>query len=144
MIGKWIGTYSYSSQVMRKLIPNAEVSFEINIDKFDVNNFNGTVKDDPSTGGTPGIGVITGKIIGNKIEFIKKMPIRSSYLTTGDYLVESGKKHTPIYYSGVLGLNKKEAKGEWRIKMGLMLVGFLPILRLPTRGEWSMIFQGKS
>ncbi|HUI93249.1 MAG TPA: hypothetical protein VLX68_13460 [Chitinivibrionales bacterium] len=141
MIGKWTGSYRYSGWLMRKLIPYIETRFEINISEFDGHTFKGTVQDDLSTGGTPGIGSIDGIISEYKIEFIKKMPIRASYLTSGKHLIEQGKKHPPIYYSGVFGPDLTEAGGKWRIKTGFALVGFLPALRLPLRGEWTMAFQ---
>ena len=138
MTGKWIGSYRYSSRLMQNLIPQNETGFEITINEFDGIHFAGTVQDDAQTGGTPGTGVINGHMQENRIEFIKEMPVRSSYSTNGKRIIEEGKKHPKIFYSGILEPDKMKAKGVWQIKMGFSLIGWLPALILPTKGEWTM------
>ena len=81
--GHWSGYYKFDKEDIQEKIGFASTNFEIEITKTDKQNFTGNVQDDMSTGGTEGIGEITGKVSGEKIKFIKQMPFLTLILDHG-------------------------------------------------------------
>ena len=134
MIGKYKGFYKYDKQKIQKSISHGVTFFFLEITETNGDKFIGTVEDDKNTGGTPGTGVISGELIGDKISFIKQMPI-ASFVANGQ-MKTFDKKHPKIYYEGV----KIDEKfiGTWKIKFGLLMVGLLFLLGAKTTGTWEM------
>lgn len=135
MLGKWTGTYQYVGKRINKVRQNRITQFEIEIIEFEGIHFSGKVQDDLATGGTPGIGKITGKIKDNKISFIKEMPVQAIILKDGTRM-EEDKPHRKIYYTGIL--EKGEIKGKWKFKFGFGKVHNQWVIFAGTRGIWQM------
>jgi hypothetical protein len=132
--GHYTGFYKYNKERIQKIIAHDKTLFFIDINDTDGEKFSGTIQDDINTGGTPGIGTITGKINGDKIFFVKQMPIAA--IITNDVQKNFNKKHRKIYYDGI----KSDGifKGTWKLKFGFIFFGLLPILIAETRGTWEM------
>jgi hypothetical protein len=104
----------------------------------DKDNFLGKVQDDLATGGTEGVGQIKGKVQGDKVEFIKQMPIMTLAIGKSRKRKTLNKKHRNIYYSGTFSSDKKSISGRWRFKFGFIWLGLLPVPVTPTTGTWTM------
>jgi hypothetical protein len=137
-IGHWIGQYKFDKEVHQKMSGFDSTNFEIEITKVDNNNFIGKVQDDLSTGGTEGVGEIIGKVSGEKIEFIKQMPIMTLLVGKDGTRKTLNKKHRKIYYQGIFSSDKKSIAGQWRFKFGFIWFGLIPIPIVPTKGTWAM------
>src|SRR3569833_385539 len=103
--GKWEGTYSYNNRVHQELKGVEGTKFEINITALDNGNFTGTVQDDLATGGTEGIGEITGHVNGNQIHFVKQMPVMTVLALRDGSRKTYNKKHRKIYYKGTFSVD---------------------------------------
>jgi len=141
--GHWIGQYKYDKAIHQEMNGFERTNFEIEITKVDNNHFTGIVRDDLSTGGTEGIGEITGKISGNRIEFIKQMPVMTLLLDKDLPRKTLNKKHPKIYYRGTFSVDGLSIAGQWRFKIGLTWFGFIPVLLHPTKGTWTMSLKRK-
>ena len=137
-IGHWIGQYKFDKEVRQKMTGFDITNFEIEITIVENNNFVGKVQDDLTTGGTEGIGEIVGKISGEKIEFIKQMPIMTLLIGKEGTRKTINKKHRKIYYSGTFSSNRRSISGQWRFKFGFIWFGLIPIPVIPTTGSWTM------
>ena len=137
MIGTWIGSYKYKSKPVQKLIGFSETGFEMEVQSFDGKNFLGTIKDDIQSGGTSGVGEIQGTVSGDKIEFVKKMPVMSGIF---DFLgrKEINRKHRNVYYEGEFSKDRTELHGKWRFKISIIWIGPIPFIGMPTKGSWTM------
>ena len=62
--GHWLGSYTFDNPAHNKARGFDKTNFEIEILNIDGNNFFGKVQDDLATGGTEGIGDVTGKVTG--------------------------------------------------------------------------------
>lgn len=137
--GHWIGQYKFDKEVHQRMIGFDSTNFEIEITAVDNNNsFVGKVQDDLTTGGTERIGQIAGKISGEKIEFIKQMPVMTLLLGKEGERKTLNKKHPKIYYSGNFSSDRKSITGQWRFKFGFIWFGLIPIPVMPTKGSWIM------
>lgn len=136
MKGKWEGQYWFTDNVPNSML-NQLTKFELEIDTFNQSKFSGWVKDDLETGGTKGIGTVTGKIKGDRIQFVKQMPVRT-YILGEDEKVEEEKPHRPIYYSGTINYKTNKINGTWRFKMGLGFIKGGVAFYRATKGEWNM------
>ena len=136
MVGIWKGKYKYN---LKKDVEfnNKEVEFIVEIKEFDGEKFSGTIQDNDDYFGTRGIGIIEGKINGNKIDFIKQMPIKTVVLNYKKRIEVSNKKQKPIYYSGISD-QKNSFSGIWKIKGGLSFYNMQLYLSFPTKGSWEM------
>jgi hypothetical protein len=72
-IGHWTGHYSFADEKVNKIRGFEKTFFEIEILSVSENAFTGKVQDDLNTGGTEGVGEILGKIMGDRIDFVKFM-----------------------------------------------------------------------
>ena len=138
MIGKWKGFYKYEKQAIQDRIGFDKTNFTISIEAFENNRFKGKVEDDIFTKGTPGVGTIEGSINGEKVKFVKRMPVKAAISKTGK-IVTFKRTHTPIYYEGTFTNDRKSIKGTWKMKISFSMIGFLAIF-LPTKGYWQMDF----
>ncbi|WP_341900445.1 hypothetical protein [Fluviicola taffensis] len=135
MIGIWNGAYQHQSKRIPEDRRNQQTRFRIEITLFDGSNFSGTVEDDLKTGGTRGNGIIEGRLKGNQIEFIKKMPVHTSLDRKGNR-IEEQKPHRNIYYSGELKNNL--VKGTWKFKFGIGKFNDKWALFPAVKGVWEM------
>jgi hypothetical protein len=63
------------------------------------------------------------------------MPVMT-VMTKHGVRVEIEKKHSPIYYSGIL--NENVFRGSWKIKSGVIINTFIIAFRTGTEGTWQM------
>lgn len=134
---KWRGSYKYDNAAVRKIIGFDHTNFEIEFIFSDDIHFTGTVKDDRNTGGTPGTGEVSGTVIGDEVQFVKKMPVMTAIINGAFYKTIEGRKHRNIYYAGSLSADSKSMSGKWKIRFGVGFWGILPFIWLPTTGTWS-------
>jgi len=136
--GTWAGQYKYDNNAHLELRGIKATNFEIDITKIDNERFIGKVQDDLSTGGTEGVGDVTGSVIGNKVEFVKQMPILTVIAGRNGRRKAFNKKHRKIYYTGTISEDGKTATGRWKFKAGFILVGLMLILGKGNGGTWTM------
>ena len=139
---KWHGRYYYNNRSQQKLAGSDYTKFYIDLVFLSETRFTGTVTDDASTGGTPGIGNVSGTIVGDKIQFVKRMPVleftdRNARRTVGH------KRHPNIYYSGALSPDARSMSGEWKFKWVIMFRGVLPCIMLAISGTWTAVPQNQ-
>ena len=137
-IGRWTGSYKYDKEINQKILGFDSTNFEIEITNVVNNTFKGVIQDDLSTGGTEGLGEIAGKVFGNKVEFIKQMPISTIIIDNKGTRKTLNKKHPKIYYTGTFSDDRKTISGSWRFKFGFIWFGIIPIPYFPTKGTWKM------
>ncbi len=137
MIGTWKGCYQYDNQQIQNVIGFEKTNFTIEIHKFDGVNFEGVVSDDLLTGGFEAEGTIKGILKNSKISFVKQMPKESLInIETGERY-RTDKKHSPLYYEGIIDNNK--FKGTWKFKKRVYLkYGIIPFLYNPGEGKFEM------
>nr|WP_321229785.1 hypothetical protein [uncultured Psychroserpens sp.] len=137
--GIWNGTYQYAPRDEFKDDKMIDVNFTITIDNVKKNTFTGTVKDDLSTGGTPGTGIIKGKFDNDRMYFTKKMPISSTIDETGKRNNNTNKKHPTLIYEGAFSRSKQIITGTWKFKTkALYFKGFIPYLFSRGTGTFVM------
>lgn len=135
MLGSWKGTYTYDIPEEYKDERTQEVEFN----SVNKNQFIGTVEDNPSTGGTPGIGNIIGSFNDYELSFEKNMPIHARIESDGSHTIDKSKKHPTLIYSGVFSRSKKIITGTWRFKKKILVwKGIIPFLVIPGTGTFSM------
>lgn len=135
MKGKWIGKYWYLGNVPETL-ENRITEFELTIDTFENSRVTGSIFDAIEMGGTAGLGTISGKIKGNKIKFIKRMPVKTSVLPDGTK-IEEQKPHSAIYYQGIINDNNT-IEGSWKFRKGIGIIKGKLVLYSGTKGKWKM------
>ena len=113
-------------------------NFEITVTSTEGDRFNGSVQDDLTTGGTEGIGKIVGKISGDKIEFIKQMPVMTLMVDKKGTRKTFNRKQRKIYYTGVFSNDRKTITGQWQFKFGFIWIGIIPIPVQANKGTWVM------
>jgi hypothetical protein len=133
MKGHYTGFYKYDSERIQKKLSREQTFFNIDITEIDGENFSGAVKEESI--GQPGTGTIMGMLNGDTISFIKQMSIAASITPDGQQKIYNT-KHPKIYYKGSYSDGKY--KGTWKIKFGVIFVGFIPIPIPPTSGTWEM------
>ena len=136
--GLWTGYYKFDNEALQKTSGFEYTNFEITIQTIDKNCFAGIVEDNLETGGTEGVGEIKGNVFGEKVEFVKQMPIMTVIIDKKGTRKTFNKKHRPIYYSGTFSADKKTISGNWKFKFGFIWLGLLPIPITPTKGTWEM------
>jgi len=137
--GTWKGTYQYN--IHEELIDEQlkEVEFTIVIDKLKGISFSGTVEDNLETGGTPGKGIIKGKINNDQIQFNKEMPVHASINEKGERIINQNKKHHTIIYKGEFSRSKKSIHGYWEFKKRVWLwKGIIPYRVSLGNGTFTM------
>ncbi|MEO6231080.1 MAG: hypothetical protein ABJB11_24610 [Ferruginibacter sp.] len=136
--GLWAGYYKFDNEAIQKTSGFEHTNFEIKIQTINKNSFTGIVEDNLETGGTEGIGEIKGNVLGERVEFVKQMPIMTLIVDKKGTRKTLNKKHRPIYYSGTFSGDKKTISGNWKFKFGFIWLGLLPIPVPPTKGTWQM------
>jgi len=144
LLGMWVGTYAYSDpQLYPPSFSKAPVEFEIVIERVQGDRFFGRVKDTSVTGGTPGTGTITGRVVDDAVEFVKQMPISQHYGINGKSTTNANKPHRPLHYAGLFSRSKKQLTGTWRFKSGWLWKGLLPYRVSYGTGTWTMSKLGR-
>lgn len=133
---EWVGKYWFLGNVPDKL-KNRKTEFEMIIKKHEDSKIFGEIFDNLETGGTAGVGSVSGTIKGNKIEFVKRMPLKTSVLPNGKR-IEEEKEHRPIYYKGTIDQKTGIMHGTWRFKMGIGFVKGQLAFYPGTKGGWEM------
>jgi hypothetical protein len=136
--GTWKGQYKYDSKAVQQTKGVEATNFVIDITDIHKENFTGTVEDDLATGGTEGIGKITGRAVGTYVEFIKQMPIMTTINPKTGVTKTYNKKHMPIKYTGTLSADGKTITGVWKFKVGFILMGIIRIMGVSITGTWTM------
>jgi len=134
---KWTGSYRYDKPALQRASGFPRTNFEIAFMSWNGDAFVGTVVDDLHTGGTPGRGEIIGTLSGSRIAFVKRMPV-FAYFGHGRLEVKPEKRHRNIFYTGTVSADSRSMSGQWRMKLGFGLVGFLPAIFFPSSGTWEM------
>jgi hypothetical protein len=141
MIGTWKGYYKYDYKAAQKIVGADVTNFTLVIHSFDGKNFEGTVKDDLSSGGMEGEGRIIGEVENNVATFRKLMP-KSTYAYKDGTRRNIDKKHPTVYYTGIISPDKLHVEGKLKIKWQIMfLFGLVPFPVKPYPGTWSMTLQ---
>ncbi|MFZ1634859.1 MAG: hypothetical protein WAT43_13340 [Chitinophagales bacterium] len=135
MTGTWTGTYQHESERIPEERRNQRTKFKINIIDFDGVHFSGEIEDEVESGGMQGVGRIEGKLIDNKISFIKMMPIQTVYMPDGTR-TQLQNRHRNIYYSGIV--SGDSIKGVWKLKFGVRLINNKIAIFYPIKGNWEM------
>ncbi|TFF36326.1 hypothetical protein [Mucilaginibacter psychrotolerans] len=138
--GNWQGYYQFDNKRHESMRGHKHTYFGIAIVNIADNRFSGTVQDDLASGGTEGIGEITGTVDGDEVEFIKQMPVMTVLRADGTRQTFN-KKHRKIYYAGKLSADGMSISGQWRFKFGFLWIGIIPIPMPPTSGTWTMTFK---
>ncbi|MDR7128046.1 hypothetical protein J2X69_000374 [Algoriphagus sp. 4150] len=137
--GTWIGTYRYNITDDFKDEKTKEVEFTINITSVKGKKFEGSVEDNLSTGGTPGIGRISGKYSDSEVSFNKNMPIYAEMSSNKEHVLDKNKLHPTIMYVGEFSRDKKTISGVWRFKKKVLVwKGIIPYWITPGTGDFTM------
>jgi hypothetical protein len=134
MKGHYKGYYEYDKKNLQKGVTGGVTFFFADITETDGSRFSGTIQDDVFTGGTPGIGTISGELKGDRITFIKQMPV-ASFIVDGQ-MKTLDRKHPEIYYEAIK--DDRKFSGTWKIRSGFFRDGLLLMLRAKTTGTWEM------
>ena len=110
---KWSGVYEYDYIPLSDLTPDP-VSFELFFQFTSSTDFTGQVRDDPSSS-MPESGTVSGKLTGNRIEFVKQMPI-ATYMEPNGESLKFDNPHPDIFYSGEYIADENLMIGTWQIK----------------------------
>jgi hypothetical protein len=139
--GNWSGYYSFFDPAMNKIRGFEKTNFDIQILTIKDNKFTGKIQDDLATGGTEGVGEIIGQINGDKVEFVKKMPVLTLLVDKNGTRKTYNKKHRPIYYTGQVSSDKQTVTGTWKFKFGFVWLGIIPVPVRASKGNWTMTFK---
>lgn len=138
--GKWRGHYTYSipDGVNADLLKKVE--FIMNITNVLGHKFYGTVEDNATIGGTPGIGKVEGVLEGNSMRFEKKMPVYAGIDAAGNRFTDETKKHPTITYEGMFLEKNMSVKGAWKFKEKVTIrKWFIPIKVSAGNGHFEMV-----
>src|SRR5262249_50458816 len=151
MCGHWSGAYSYDPTADSPCgLPS--VRFTLDVEEEWEEQFRGAVQDDPEAG-SPEQGRVRGRVAGDRVEFVKRIPVL--------YLIEAGRARPleqcvrewwgrelarpvpapPIHYEGTLSPDGNEISGRWWIEKTAVAIpsgGEQYALDLPgATGSWS-------
>ena len=137
--GNWVGQYTFGNPAHNKLRGFEHTTFHVDVTSVNKNNFIGRVQDDLSTGGTEGIGEISGKVTGKLVEFVKQMPIMTLFSSKTGARITQNRKHSKIYYSGIISDDGKSISGNWKFRFSIIWIGFIPYFSRGEGGTWKMV-----
>ena len=135
MTGNWSGTYQHESKRIPEERRKQRTKFKINIIDFDGVRFSGEIEEETESGGMQGVGKIEGRIIDNKITFVKMMPFQTLYMPDGTR-TQLQNRHRDIYYSGIV--SGDSIHGVWKLKFGVRLIKNKIAIFYPIKGNWEM------
>lgn len=133
MLGRWQGSYAYDGG------EGADVDLLMVIDRVKGGRFSGTVTDNEAMGGTPGTGIIQGRIVGDGVTFTKQMPVSVEWNEQGDVVVDAQRKHRLLRYAGEFAPGNRRLSGTWRFKDGWAWKGLLPYRVSYGSGRWTIM-----
>lgn len=110
---EWSGVYEYDYIPLVDFDPEP-VSFRLFLQFTNSTEFSGRVQDDPSSS-MPEPGKVTGKLLENQIEFIKRMPV-ATYMEPNGESLKFNNPHPDIFYSGEYVAEENLLIGTWQIK----------------------------
>jgi len=110
---EWIGVYEYDCNPLEDSTP-APVAFKLTFRFSDDTEFTGQVFDDPDSS-MPEPGTFSGKLIGNKIEFVKRMPV-ATYIEPNGKSLKFDCAHPEIYYTGEYIRDENLMVGAWHFE----------------------------
>ena len=140
MLGEWKGTYYYNIPEEFSGIKVNHVEFVIDINTVRGSEFKGTVVDNTSMGGTPGVGKIKGWYTDTHIYFEKLMPVYGYIKRNGEHRIDQNKEHPVLIYEGTFSKEEKNVTGTWRFKKRLVFwKGFIPMFVSTGNGTFVMI-----
>jgi hypothetical protein len=127
--GRWQGRYSYDGGEGTQ--PRTAVSFSMELRQSWFGRFSGSVQDDPGRGPPEG-GRVQGRIIGDRVEFLKWMPV--FYVQDGDRLqtlreylecqcrlpLDRDVRPPPVCYRGQYSADTGQLSGRWEIQAGII------------------------
>ena len=116
-LGQWAGHYSFMDEKINKIRGFEKTFFEIEILSVNNNEFAGKIQDDLTTGGTEGIGQVSGKIVGDRIDFVKLMPVMTWIVDREGTRKTLNRKHSPIYYSGQFSSDGQTFRGHGALSL---------------------------
>lgn len=137
-LGQWTGYYSFKNKDFNKIRGFEKTFFDLEILSVKEDTFIGKIQDDLTTGGTEGIGEISGKIVGDRINFVKLMPVMTLLVDRKGTRKTYNKRHRPIYYTGQFTSDGETVAGTWQFKFGFVWIGIFPVPVIPSKGIWSM------
>lgn len=141
MKGTWNGYYKYDKEKSQKALGFDKTNFTIVVNSFDGKKFEGSVADDPDSGGMEGEGQIVGQIENKTVLFQKHMP-RATFIFKDGSRKILDRKHPIIYYSGTISQDGTKIEGSWKFKTQIaFLFGIIPFPYNPPKGTWSMQLQ---
>lgn len=148
--GMWHGAYQYTYTSNDEYYPST-VSFMINLRLGMLGRFTGSVQDDPSHG-FPEDGRVAGGLWGNRITFIKKMPVfyvayQSKLCSLERFIKEQYQDelcnqlaHPDIFYEGYWQRSIGEFRGDWHILPEQIILKSGRRFELPRgTGTWHMV-----
>ena len=137
MKGKWTGEY-WNLQFTPENLLKSKTLFYLTIEDDEHSKLTGVIYDDVDGGGTAGTGTIEGKIDGDTITFVKRMPVRTLRLWNGTKIEDPDKPHAPIYYKGTINRKDNTVKGEWKFKRRIGFYKGKLYFSKGSKGEWEM------
>lgn len=133
-----MGQYTFANPAHNQLRGFEQTTFYVDLTCVDKNEFTGRVQDDLSTGGTEGIGEISGKIRGKRVEFVKQMPVMTLIASETGARITQNRKHSKIYYSGTIAEDGKSMSGSWKFRFAIIWIGLVPYISRGVGGTWKM------
>lgn len=116
LVGIWKGFYTYNMPNEFKDEKMQKVEFIIKIGKVKGSNSWCAVEDNNETGGTHGVGQISGKYTDEGVQFDKNMPIHTVVNEKNEHISVRSKKHPTMAYTGDFSRSKKRISGYWAFK----------------------------
>lgn len=129
----WTGEYQYDEN-KRIVSPLAPQKFLINIEEMQADQFWGTIIDEADNTET---GKVEGRMEGNTIHFVKKMP-RTYAFDEKNKLIRLSGKHPKVYYEGHWNEENGVFSGTWKMNFAIRFHGIMPIPLIALSGTWQM------
>jgi len=132
--GHWTGTIIFGK--IYKEYQNKELYFDLELIQNN-ENISGKAIDIGGIAMNPDPAIINGKIVTNKIQFIKQY-ISHHYYENGAVKADKSKKGPEIRYFGTYNESDKTLSGDWEIILKVKLFGIIPIKISHGNGTWNM------
>ena len=110
---EWVGAYEYDYNPVTGSIFQS-VAFQLSFQFANKTDFVGQVRDAPDSP-MPEPGTIRGKLVDNKIEFVKQMPV-ATYLEQNGKFSKFDCAHPKIFYTGEYIPEDNLMVGAWHIE----------------------------
>jgi len=135
VIGKWTGTIIFGKNYREH--QNKALYFDLELTQN--NEFiTGKATDTGGIGVNPDPALINGKIVADKIQFIKQYESRHYFDNSGNVIIDKSKKGPEISYKGTYNAVDQTFYGNWKIVVKVKIFGIVPILIENGTGTWRM------